>query len=188
MKQYLRKIKFKKDYRKVFKKDQIIEFQPGMNLLVGNQGSGKSSLMDLFYRVRKDLQDEIYGIDCDLIETLAFDTERDNPRKKGTIESTVQVAMMWSSHGQSILSIMNKIQEAENKLVFVDEPESGLSIKSQHAIIKPFNKAIENGCQMVVATHSIILMKAFENVFDMEKREWINSEKYISNQLSEIEK
>ena len=43
---YLNKIKFKEDYRS-FLKNFEIEFGTGTNLIVGDQGTGKSSILSL---------------------------------------------------------------------------------------------------------------------------------------------
>lgn len=184
MKQYLHQIKFKKDYRKVFKEDQVLEFRPGMNLLVGDQGSGKSSLLDLFKKDNSKKMKETIEISCDLINTLAFDTEKDNPRTLGYFKDEMmrfQVQSRWMSHGQTILAIMECIEEAKDNLIFVDEPEAGLSIKSQYKIAKTFSKAIDNGCQVLMATHSVIIMEAFDQVFNLEKMQWMNSKEFVES-------
>lgn len=184
MKQYLYNIRFKKDYRKVFKEGQVIDFHPGMNLLVGDQGSGKSSLLSFFRKDNDRIAKETVVMSCEFVSCIGLDTEKDNPRtlsyfREGAMQA--QVAAMFSSHGQSVLAIMKAVQDAKDKLVFIDEPEAGLSVRSQYKLVDYFGKAIENGCQVILATHSMVLMEAFDTVFNMEQMKWMSSKEYIES-------
>lgn len=64
----IKSIKFKKDFRKIFEADSTIEFRPGINIIVGDAGSGKSSLLNiiegrirLFNKENKMPEKSIYG-------------------------------------------------------------------------------------------------------------------------------
>jgi len=189
VKQYLYSVKFKKDHRKVFKKGQEIFFKPGINLLVGDQGCGKSSLLQLFRKDNKRVLDETITYVCDVVETLGMDTEKDNPRTLPYFgkDMAAQLNMMFSSHGQSIYAIMKGIESAKNKLILIDEPEAGLSIRSQVELAGFIKKAIENGCQIVLATHSLVLLTSniVDSVFNMEKMEWENTQDFVDSCFSE---
>ncbi len=86
------------------------------------------------------------------------------------------------SHGQVLLPLIKQFTEAKRGLLFIDEPETALSIRSQHLIADEFQKCIDNGCQIFVATHSQIIMERFGKVLSLEHRRWMDSSEFIETQ------
>jgi predicted ATPase len=72
--------------------------------------------------------------------------------------------------------------KAKNVVLFLDEPESGLSIRSQYRILESINKAKNNGCQIFIATHSAILINSVDKVLSLEHKKWMNSGDFICSQ------
>jgi predicted ATPase len=64
------------------------------------------------------------------------------------------------SHGEGFLKALSYIQK--EALVILDEPESALSPQRQLALIIRLNQMIKNNCQIIIASHSPILL-AFPN-------------------------
>lgn len=107
--------------------------------------------------------------------------------KKDKINISVQdAAIMWdmgeSSNGENVLDFINSLSSVENSLIILDEPETSLSLKSQVNITKIFEKLIKQNNQLIIITHSPILMKLSEEVYDFEKLDFVNTEKYITTQ------
>jgi len=171
-----------RDYR-VFKKFTRIDFRPGITLLVGDQGSGKSTILSLLSPLHEKSNDSLRTFKCDnRVQVFSFDTEKDNPRIKGRIENKFQIAAVWSSHGETMRAIHSKIDTEKDVLFMIDEPEAGLSLRSQYELIEKIKKSIENGCQLILATHSLILMQEFGNIFDLEKMEYTTFDDFIDRQ------
>ena len=120
-----------------------------------------------------------------------FDGENDNPAI--TIPKTLNpdkkdfgnmVAFMWEvgeeSHGESMIPILDYILDnARGILIFMDEPETALSLKNQIRLGNQIKKAAKHGNQLIISTHSMAIMSMFEELYDMESREWVNSKDYI---------
>jgi predicted ATPase len=164
----IRSIKFKKDHR-VFKKDEEYTFKPGMNLLVGDQGSGKSTLIELLRSLNKktfadfdagdssyraqsishlDKIEDIVEIDADPLKIVAFDFERESARDMSAIHHDMvweQLAAAKASHGQgnliSIDRIMKQIKADQEKIgtVIFDEPDAAMSPRSCYGLVGMFN-------------------------------------------------
>lgn len=60
------------------------------------------------------------------------------------------------SHGESFLALMNRING--NGIFLFDEPESALSITSQLAFLRQIDYLLDNNSQIIIATHSPILL------------------------------
>lgn len=164
-----------------------------INLFVGDQGCGKSTLLNLILKQHKDL--EIVLNNClknSNVEIFFFDSEKDNPRTKDPqlftkpngedigIGYGAALGSRFKSHGEILQSfIINPIANANNCIIILDEPESGLSITNQFKLIKAIKKAVKNNCQFFIATHCYPLIKAF-NVISLEHKREMSGREFIN--------
>ena len=61
------------------------------------------------------------------------------------------------SHGESVLSVLEDQVDGPGLYIF-DEPESGLSVVRQMALVAEIHQAVKRGGQFIIATHSPIMM------------------------------
>lgn len=164
-----------------------------VNLFVGNQGCGKSTMLQLLRDNHKDL--EIKLSDYTLkngVSSFYFDTEKDNPRVKDPelytningqnvgIGFGGALASRFKSHGEILeMFTINPIKEAKNCVLLIDEPESGLSLNNQFALINAINVAVKNGCQVFIATHCYPLIESF-NVISLEHNKIMSGVAFIN--------
>ena len=191
MKRFIEKYELLDDFseRKIGKFS--MEFKPGINLIIGENGSGKSTLIKLlideeFVKKHSSLKQKIHLSEETIkngIGFMLFDTEKDNPRiadlQNYSGNFGYALTSHFKSHGETIFPIIDHIKGEENKVVFIDEPEAGISSRNQLLLWEAFKKAEKNGCQLFISTHSYVLISNTESVFDMETKEWINSEEYL---------
>lgn len=194
---FFRKIKFNKDFR-CFKSGDLFEFTEDINLIVGEQGCGKSSL---FYSIMNFNESGI-GADYDPKSSYLFlDTEKMNPRledsykahrkfsnwkdeDKAKADAAIdRLAFDYNekSHGQVMLPLLLANKDAKNKTLFFDEPEAGLSIRSQYKVLEHFRKLAKKN-QLVIATHSPIFMKEIGKVLSLEHKKWMSADEFIELQ------
>ncbi len=178
----LQKIVFKQNWR-CFKKDDIIKFHKGLNLLVGDQGSGKSSIFELFLGGKKKYG-EVITFKCNETRFQFFDYEKMNPRVTGYIKNKLDILSMWSSHGIINKKINKAVLKAkENSLILMDEPDTALSPRSILELVDIINKMIKKKCQLVIATHNPLLILNFNEVLSLEHRKWMKSTDFLEEHI-----
>ena len=181
------------DDKYCLKKDLIIDFKT-ITLLVGDQGCGKSTLLNLLQSkselLKLNLSEETIkkGVD-----TFYFDSEKMNPRILGIDDFSnpdgtskgigvgVALSTRFKSHGE-ILQVytVNAITKAENCIVFLDEPESSLSLRNQFKLAKNLKKATERNVQFIIATHCLPLIESVKYVYSLEHLKWMKSLEFIN--------
>ena len=208
----------------LFKKGLHIEFQEGINIIVGENGSGKTSLFSLLknysgkpidklgllmndnYKDEEDYFQKYQKEDKGYVKVegvltyrnaVYFDGEKDNPviaiPKMITPNNMVQMGaqLFWAqeeSHGESMLPVLEYIlQNAKNCVIFMDEPETALSLRNQFWLVKEMVKSsIENKNQIIVSTHALGIIQHFPKIFDMEARVWVEKDTYLMNILKPL--
>ena len=187
---YIESIKIKeREYN--LKNGKVIEMKP-ITLLIGEQGCGKSSLLNFLQRNDDDIVEIIISKDCtDEIDSFYFDTEKMNPRvsqldnystpsgnSKG-IGIASALASHFESHGETLREFtVNRVHEAKNCVVILDEPEAALSIKNQYLLAK---RIIENknNVQFIIATHCLPLFEIVGYAYDLEHYKWVTFNDYM---------
>jgi predicted ATPase len=184
MSKFIKSFTLKKDHHKI--KPFKLDFRDGFNVIVGENGSGKSTLLHLITDVSENLKD-IRHIDCEHETEFRFlDTEKHNPRIKGGIEYSktigFDIASRFMSHGETMLPMILASEEFRNTILIVDEPEGGISLTNQIKIFDTLQMiSIKNNCQVIVTTHSYVIMKKIDMVFDMKTKKWTTSKKYLAS-------
>lgn len=86
------------------------------------------------------------------------------------------------SNGENNLDFLGSLKSIKNSILVLDEPETSLSLKSQIKILDLIKElAIEN--QVILITHSEKLMGLVDNVYDFEKKRYVNTKRYIKSQI-----
>jgi predicted ATPase len=176
-----------------FKQDDAIVFHTGINLLVGEQGMGKSSLLQAIAAACKS---EKYQFEHGLAKKIkvtatacpcgGFDFEKNNLRTLSYFEdgcTAAQISLSRMSHGQANNLMLSGLKGARDTLLFFDEPDMSLSIKSITTLAALLWDAMGRGCQVIASVHHPFLIQAFPECFDMEAREWVSSDLYVQSQL-----
>lgn len=191
---YLNSIEFLEDYR-CFKKGDSFNFEP-ITLLVGDQGCGKSSILELLGKNNtKTLKHSLSELGKKGIQTFYFDAEKMNPRindpnlytnPDGTnrgIGYGNALRTRFTSHGETLVCYtIDALSKAKDCIIFLDEPESALSLKNQFNLLKEILAASERNCQLIISTHCFILIDAMEKVLSLEHRKWLTSKKFVQTQ------
>jgi len=178
----LSKVYFEKELHGCLGPDETIEFRPGLNLLVGDQGCGKSTLLQQLMSGGSFNHDITVDPGTDF---RFFDSEKHNPRTKQSLEYSEDIGedliSHFQSHGQTLLPRVKAVSKMKGYIIFLDEPEAALSIRSQIIVANCIKKASENN-QVFVATHNSYIIKMADEVLDLERRIWTSSEEFIKFQ------
>jgi len=163
-----------------------MEFQPGLNALVGDQGCGKSTLLDALCgihpaEVEKDPDTRLKH----------FDFERYNPRLStafgDTIDLGVQLQVLHVSHGQSVvlmLADLCKRNVTKPHTFIFDEPDTGLSIRSCRVLGNFLQMAVVAGHQIIASVHNPIVIWSLGEVYSLEQRKLMTAKDFVDSQLA----
>ncbi len=187
--------RFLQNYRN-FSQNFKIFFEKGTNVLVGDQGAGKSSLITLISEIgrKKDAAKAILQLEKSDLRSLnlkMFDFERNNPRitnSRSKIGSNLSFTSRYKSHGEVtnliLTSLAALLTEAGRPpfTLLLDEPDANLSIRSCLKLLKLLKTVENSGHQVILTAHNPIVIDGFSKVYDMEKRCWTTPSKFILSQ------
>jgi predicted ATPase len=180
---------FQKDFR-CFHVGDCIKFRPGVNLLVGDQGTGKSSLLFALSKMATSRGDPPLVVETDcLTTTYGFDFEKDNLRIKSDLSKDpvrfhAQMAGHFVSHGQFVNAILlGCLEKPEAATFFMDEPDMALSIRSIRRLSELLKELAAKGHQVIASAHNPYLIESFPEVYSLEHRRWMSSGEFIESQI-----
>jgi predicted ATPase len=140
-------------------------FENGLNLVIGPNGSGKSTLLDIFKMKENILNQNKIVVSTDqpttfyynkMIEKVAHGVNF-SESDQGYGANLMRYFESSGQHAQKYFKILLKKHSDPYTLV-VDEPETSLDIKAQLVLISTFKELVEQGHQIIIATHSPLLI------------------------------
>lgn len=193
-------ITFLHDYF-TFKKDQVISISQGkFNILVGNNGAGKTTFINMLDGPnRKHLINKYYTIDA-MYDQKIWRNKAESFRKSNSnfVDSRKELYLNHLnqiSHGEAWKIELRRLQQKceknqGNTFILLDEPETALSIEAQVDLCEwlvNYKKRCKNvGC--LIATHSPIITELIgERVIELPSGKNISAETYIANKREFIE-
>ncbi len=163
-----------------------------VNLFVGDQGCGKSTMLQLMQQNHDDIKLKMSDfVIKNGVDTFFFDSEKDNPRTKdpqlyttptgkdigiGFMKATTS---RFQSHGEILESfVIGPLLKAKDCVIMLDEPEAALSITNQFKLIDAIETAVKNNCQLFIATHCYPLIEKFD-VISLEHNKQMSGTEFI---------
>lgn len=180
------KLTFGQPHRK-FTAGFAVELRQGVNLLVGDQGCGKSTILDALEGIGSGGAPVVEK--GALTKVRHYDFEKYNPRVStgfgGVIDFSVQTNALFASHGQAgVMILANLCRSVKEPHTFlIDEPDTGMSIRSCRSIARFFKVLAAQGHQLIVAVHNPILILGFDEVYSVEHLRWMKANDFVETQM-----
>ncbi len=191
----LNRITIHEDYRKL-PKDFSLEFKNNITIITGENGTGKSTLLDLIKQSTEknfssdfsnytldtsiELKNNIVYLDSvsGLLKTLSyFDDD----------EMDLQIRCMKSSSGEGLLLQLANLnnKDLNNKLLLLDEPERGLSIKQQLTLADYLIFLTSNfdNLQIIVVSHGYGVLAKQKELFSTNSLKYITIDDFFKNEI-----
>lgn len=146
--------------------------------LVGENGVGKSTLVEGLAMAAglnphggsSNIRTRSHGTESPLHEHLRLVWARRRPKRDFFLRAETLLDTMAAydgiggalsgltrlSHGESVSTLLDRLA-GKGLLLFADEPEDGLSVPGQLALLRRLHELVGEGAQLVIATHSPIL-------------------------------
>ena len=146
------------------KRNPCLDFKPGYNILIGRNGSGKSTILRAIARcpmciVNRD-KDDVFKY---------ITTETLNPNVGGIFsnrEEMIQgIRAMFKSHGQGVLDSLRNQSHSNETVILIDSPETGQDMENSEAIYRGLLRMAKD-YQVIVATNSLVFMRS-GNLIDL---------------------
>jgi predicted ATPase len=160
-----------------------LELDPHVTLLCGANASGKSTLIEAIAVAcgmnpeggGRNVQFETRASHSALGDVIRLVRGARHPRTDfflraesyfnvaselevlGVLEYYGGTSLHEQSHGQSFIALLNH-RFGPDGLYLLDEPEAALSPQGQLAMLARMHELVTDGCQLVIATHSPILL------------------------------
>lgn len=191
---FLESFELIKEFRGI--KSFKIDFKEGLNIIVGENGVGKSSICFLMekilngYGIEKEKYKEYVSLKMnEKVKVDFYDTEKNNPRIKSYFDYekdvTSQINSFYVSHGQSNMhEMVSSSKSISNQIIIYDEPEAGISLYNQNRLSKYYNNnSKNNNNQIIIMTHSLPIISSVEQIYSLNDKEWISSFVYLNSVL-----
>lgn len=155
-----------------------LDLTAGATFLVGENGVGKSTLVEGLAMAAglnphggsRNIRTRGYGTESVLHEHLRLVWGRRRPKRDFFLRAETLLDTMAAydgiggafagltrlSHGESVTTLLARLT-GKGLLLFADEPEDGLSVTGQLALLRRLDELVREGAQLVIATHSPIL-------------------------------
>jgi predicted ATPase len=147
--------------------------------VVGDNGSGKSTLLECAKHQSTNKGADLgMKLNARVPVRALFWFSDNNPIRHthGHLDDMAQIAAMFQSHGQVQGAVMQQLPEVEGPgILFIDEPESGLSLPNQINLAHWLETWVEAAADrmVVLATHSYLLISRWGpggTVLDLDAR------------------
>lgn len=165
-----------------------LNFHPKVTFLIGENGSGKSTLIEALamavgfnaeggsrnfnfstsathsqlYQLLKVARGVVrprdgFFLRAESFYNVASAVDDNNKEAGGLLDAYGGKSLHQQSHGESFMSLVRHRFRGQG-LYIMDEPEAALSVSRQMEFLALMHKLVQNKSQLVIATHSPILL------------------------------
>lgn len=185
------------------KKGMRVEFKKSICFLVGDNGVGKSTIMDCLADLYK-FKDDTYLKRRKMKENIKLevaegdfkvdymDFHASDKRFAASFGEDIglQMSHMRASSGQVTVSLLNKIlkraKDFKKGVIILDEPCRGMSIRNQLMVCNLIKGLVEKvACQVIITSHSLLILTEFAGIaqyYDVGKGCDVTFEEYYMDQ------
>ena len=156
--------------QEIFRKGSL-SFEQPVTFLSGDNGTGKSTILEAIavaYGINPEGGSQNFNFQTveshsELHESVRLVNVASELEYMAKDDGEVAFAsyggksLHTRSHGEGLLSIIEN-RFGKEGFYLLDEPEAGLATSRQYTLLREIHRLVETGSQLIIATHSPILM------------------------------
>jgi predicted ATPase len=144
------------NHRRRIERYRHVSFAPGLNLLIGPNGTGKSTILQALAECP-----DCRRVEQGPTEYVLFDTESMNPRMASApaghyVNMLLRSRALFSSHGEILQAAFSTLRITRHTCLLLDEPESGQDFDHVLKLRAAMERAAARGTQVICATHQTL--------------------------------
>ena len=158
-----------------------ITFTTGINLLVGSNGCGKSSVIDLVKQLTESNSNDGKLIWDSSVKVHSYSSEQSTKERSEHSDAAFGV---HESHGQALRKLLSNLEAIENEaIVLLDEPETALDFNSVWDLCRVISQ--KKNVQFIISTHHPLLLTLKDvNIINLDRED----KNYAANVLRKLAK
>lgn len=138
------------------KRYRRVRFKPGLNVLIGPNGTGKSTLIEALTTCPECRRTEDGPTRIEHFNTRQMDPGRPDHHVVRYTDMVLETRAKFSSHGQLMQAAFASLVISPETCLILDEPESGQDFDHRLALRKSMDHAVALGAQLIIATHDVL--------------------------------
>ena len=132
---------------------KVLTFSPGLNAIIGPNGSGKTTILRAIASCEKCQKEADDTTEFRLFEAVKKDPQRGRPDTHSAKDTILEIRAAFSSHGQSMKDALYFFLCSPSDCLLFDEPETAQDMEGIVKIRNIIDTLCEGGTQIIVASH-----------------------------------
>lgn len=156
-----------------------VQFKPGINVVVGSNGCGKSSLFEVLTTMTNPILEQSNYAKLIWDPSVKVHTySAEHATKSMTDRQGTAFESSKDSHGQALRKLLSVIDNLESEaIIILDEPETALDFNAVWELCKTITA--KKNIQFIISTHHPLF-------FTMDKANFINLDRDDKNYVQSI--
>ncbi len=152
----LKQVQFCANHGRRIARYRRLAFRAGLNLLIGPNGTGKSTVLRAVAGCPDCRRSETGPTDYVFFDTQTMDPRSADGPTGSYANMLLRTRALFSSHGEILQAAFSTLTITPRTCLLLDEPESGQDFDHILALRAAISRAVARGAQVICASHQTL--------------------------------